>query len=87
MRFYCPAMINFDFYTGTASHFQGNLTASAPFTPAPDPTAADRARAIAATARSLMGMHINPENARILTTATIQALTSEIASTLNSTPD
>ncbi len=87
MRFYCPAMINFDFATGTVSHFQGSITASASFTPAPDPTADERARGIAATARSLVGMHITPENARILTTATLEALTSEIASTLNSNTD
>ena len=82
MRFYCPAMINFDFAEGIVSHFQGSLLASASFPATAVPTAQTRAEAIAATARAIADLHITAENARILTQATLDSLTGSIAAAM-----
>ena len=83
MRFYCPAMINFDFAAGTVSHFQGNLLASAQFAPVATPDATCRAEAIAATAAAIADQHITAENARILTQASLDTLTRAIAAAMD----
>lgn len=83
MRFYCPAMINIDFAGAKVSHFQGaavsESTSGAPAQPSPEL----RARAIAAVAQAIAGQHITAANARLLTQASLDAVTSTVASLMN----